>query len=365
VAGTAYRLTDLDLASRLSFFLWSSIPDEELLDVATGGKLSDPVVLDQQVRRMLGDPRSQALVDNFANQWLRLGKLAGAVPDLNVFPDFDENLRDAMLKETDLFIGTQLREDRSVLELLSAKYTFVNDRLARHYGIPNIYGAHFRRVTFNDGVRGGLLSQASILTVTSYPNRTSPVVRGKWLLANMLGAPPPPPPPDVPALKDPGVDGQPHSVRERMEVHRKNPVCASCHQRMDPLGFSLENFDALGKWRAVADDAPIDAAASLPDGTQFKGVDGLRTLLLSHRDEFVRTLTEKLLGYSIGRGIEYYDLPAVRKITNDAATHNYRWSSVIAGIVRSTPFTMGIVQNAPSEERVATSTPSPSAAPSH
>ncbi len=347
--GTVYRLSDLDLASRLSFFLWSSIPDDELLDVAVRGKLSDSVVLDQQVRRMLADPHAQALVDNFATQWLRLGKLAGAVPDLNVYPEFDENLRDAMLKETNLFIASQLREDRSVLDLLTAKYTFVNERLARHYGIPNIYGAHFRRVNIDGGVRGGLLSQASILTVTSYPNRTSPVVRGKWLLANMLGAPPPPPPPDVPALKEPGVEGQPHSIRERMEVHRQNPVCASCHQRMDPLGFSLENFDAIGKFRAVADDAPIDAAASLPDGTQFTGVDGLRTLLVSHRDEFVRTLTEKLLGYAVGRGLEYYDLPAVRKITKDAGTRNYRWSSLIAGIVTSTPFTQGIVGEAQSE----------------
>jgi hypothetical protein len=354
--GTVYRLSDLDLASRLSFFLWSSIPDAELLDVAIGGKLGNPLVLDQQVRRMLADSRSQALVDNFANQWLRLGKLAGIVPDVDAFPDFDENLRDAMLQETDLFIGSQLREDRSVLELLTAKYTFVNDRLARHYGIRDIYGNHFRRVTFNDGGRGGLLSQASILTVTSYPNRTSPVLRGKWLLANMLGAPPPPPPADVPALKEAGVDGQPRSVRERMEAHRKNPVCASCHQRMDPLGFSLENFDALGKWRAVADNAPIDASASLPDGTQFKGVEGLRTLLVSHQDDFVRTLTERLLAYSVGRGVEYYDLPAVRKITKDAATDNYRWSSLIAGIIKSTPFTMGIAQSAPPEERVA-STP--------
>jgi hypothetical protein len=355
--GTAYRLSNLDLASRLSFFLWSSIPDDELLDAAISGKLSNPIVLDRQVHRMLADARSQALVANFANQWLRLGKLAGVVPDVDAFPDFDENLRDAMLQETDVFIGSQLREDRSVLELLTAKYTFVNDRLARHYGIPDVYGNHFRRVNFNDGVRGGLLSQASILTVTSYPNRTSPVLRGKWLLANMLGAPPPPPPPDVPALKDAGADGQPHSVRERMEIHRKNPVCASCHQRMDPLGFSLENFDALGKWRAVADDAPIDAAASLPDGTEFKGVEGLRSLLVGHSDDFVRTLTEKLLSYAVGRGVEYYDEPAVRKITKDAAPRNYRWSSLIAGIVKSTPFTMGIVQSAPPDERVAASTP--------
>ena len=354
--GVPYRLSDLDLASRLSFFLWSSIPDDELLDVAVRGKLSDPAVLNQQMRRMLADRRAQALVDNFANQWLRLGKLAGVVPDLNVYSEFDENLRDAMLKETNLFFGSQLRDDRSVLDLLTAKYTFVNERLARHYGIPNIYGAHFRRVNLDGGVRGGLLSQASILTVTSYPNRTSPVVRGKWLLANILGAPPPPPPPDAPSLKEPAVDGLPQSIRKRMEVHRTSPVCASCHQRMDPLGFSLENFDAIGKWRAVADGVPIDAAASLPDGTQFQGVEGLRTLLVGHQDEFVRTLTEKLLGYAVGRGVEYYDLPAVRKIAREAAGGNYRWSAIIAGIVRSAPFTMGIVQSTPSDDS-AQSTP--------
>jgi mono/diheme cytochrome c family protein len=343
--GTVYRLSDLELASRLSFFLWSSIPDDELLDAAIRGKLKDPLVLEQQVRRLLDDPRSKALVDNFANQWLKLGKIAGVVPDANVHPDFDENLREAMQEETERFIASQLREDRSVMDLLTANYTFVNERLARHYQIPNIYGNHFRRVTFTDGVRGGLLGQASILTVTSYPDRTSPVVRGKWLLENMLGAPPPPPPPDVPALKESGTDGQPRSVRERMEAHRKNPACAVCHVRMDPLGFSLENFDSLGKWRTVSDGAPIDTAAALPDGTQFQGVTGLRQLLVSHRDDFVRTFTEKLLAYALGRGVEYYDLPTVRQITREAAASNYRWSSLIAGIVRSTPFTMSVVKS--------------------
>jgi uncharacterized protein DUF1592/uncharacterized protein DUF1588/uncharacterized protein DUF1585/uncharacterized protein DUF1587/uncharacterized protein DUF1595 len=355
--GTVYRLSDLELASRLSFFLWSSIPDDELLDVATRGRLKDPLMLEQQVRRLLDDPRSKALVDNFANQWLKLGKIAGVVPDADVHPDFDENLREAMQEETQRFIGSQLREDRSVMDLLTANYTFVNERLARHYQIPNIYGNHFRRVTFTDGVRGGLLGQASILTVTSYPDRTSPVVRGKWLLENMLGAPPPPPPPDVPALKESGTAGQPRSVRERMEAHRRNPACAVCHVRMDPLGFSLENFDSLGKWRTVSDGAPIDTAAALPDGTQFQGVTGLRQLLVSHRDDFVRTFTEKLLAYAVGRGVEYYDLPAVRKVTREAAANNYRWSSLIAGIVRSTPFTMSIVKSAPSEYSVARSAP--------
>jgi uncharacterized protein DUF1592/uncharacterized protein DUF1588/uncharacterized protein DUF1585/uncharacterized protein DUF1587/uncharacterized protein DUF1595/cytochrome c len=355
--GTVYRLSDLELASRLSFFLWSSIPDDELLDLAARGKLKDPSILQQQVRRLLGDPRSKALVDNFANQWLKLGKIAGVVPDADVHPEFDENLREAMQQETRLFIGSQLREDRSVMDLLTANYTFVNERLARHYQIPNVYGNHFRSVTFTDGVRGGLLGQAGILTVTSYPDRTSPVVRGKWLLDNMLGAPPPPPPPDVPALKESGTEGQPRSVRERMETHRRNPACAVCHVRMDPLGFALENFDSLGKWRTVSDGAPIDAAAALPDGTQFQGVAGLRTLLVSHRDDFVRTFTEKLLAYAVGRGVEYYDRPAVRKITREAAGDNFRWSSLIAGIVKSMPFSMGIVKSAPSDDNVARSTP--------
>jgi hypothetical protein len=346
--GTVYRLSDLDLASRLSFFLWSSIPDDELLDVAIRGKLGDAAVLAKQVRRMLADPRSQALVDNFATQWLSLGKLAGIVPDVDVYPEFDENLREAMQQETRRFIGSQLREDRSVMDLLTANYTFVNERLAQHYGIPNVYGAHFRKVTLEDGRRAGLLGHASTLTATSYPNRTSPVLRGKWVLANLLGAPPPPPPADVPPLKDPGEDGQPRSVRERMEQHRKNPACASCHQRMDPLGFSLENFDGLGKWRSSSDGAPVDAAAVLPDGTQLEGLNGLRTLLVSHPEDFVRTLGEKMLSYAIGRVIESDDLPAVRKIARESATQNYRWSSLVSSIVTSTPFTMAVVE--PSED---------------
>ena len=337
--GSVYRLTDIDLASRLSFFLWSSIPDEPLLDAAARGALSTPAELDQQVRRMLKDPRSEALVNNFASQWLTLGKLAGVVPDVDAYPEFDENLRDAFREETRLFVGAQLREDRGIGELLTANYTYVNERLARHYQIPNVYGSHFRRVTFNDGRRGGLLGQGSILTVTSYPNRTSPVLRGRWLLDNILGAPPPAPPPDVPPLPENSA-GRPRSIREQMEAHRKNPACAVCHVRMDPLGFSLENFDALGKWRTSSDDLPVDASASLPDGTKFEGIDGLRQLMAGHQEDFARTLTQKLLAYSLGRSIEPADFPTIRQVARNAASGGYRWSSLIMGIVRSTPFTM-------------------------
>jgi mono/diheme cytochrome c family protein len=342
--GSVYRLGDLDLASRISFFLWSSIPDDELLNAAIAGKLKQPAVLEHQVRRMLADPRSKALVDNFVDQWLQMGKLAGLVPDSDAFPEFDENLREAMHQETTEFVSAQLREDRSALDLLTADYSYLNERLAKHYGIPNIYGNQFRKVTFTDGVRGGLLGQASVLTVTSYPNRTSVVLRGKWLLANLLGAPPAPPPADVPSLKDAGQDGQPRSLRDRMEQHRKNPACSGCHQRMDPLGFALENFDALGKWRTVADGERINTSASLPDGTHFEGMAGLRKLLLNHKDDYVRTLTEKLLAYGVGRGIEYYDEPAVRQIARESAPADYRWSSLVLGIVRSKPFSMGIVK---------------------
>jgi mono/diheme cytochrome c family protein len=339
-AGASYRLSDLELASRMSFFIWSSIPDDELLSLATRGRLKDPAVVEQQVKRMLADRRSDALVDNFATQWLKLGKIVAVKPDEYEYPEFDENLRSAIQEETRLFISSQLHEDRSVVDLLSADYTFVNDRLARHYGIPDVYGNQFRKITFKDGIRGGLLGEASILTATSYPNRTSPVVRGRWILENLLGAPPPPPPPDVPALKEGGAEGQPRSIRERMEIHRKNPACAACHVRMDPLGFSLENFDGLGKWRTMSDGEPVDSSAALPDGTQFDGVLGLRKLLLDHRDEFARTLTDKMLAYAIGRSVEYYDLPVVRQVTRSAAAGGYRWSAVIFGIVKSAPFTM-------------------------
>jgi hypothetical protein len=293
---------------------------------------------------MLADSRSQALVENFASQWLDLSRLKGAAPDSDLFPNFDENLREAFQQETKLFIGSQLRTDRSVTELLTANYTFVNERLARHYQIPNVYGDRFRKVTSTDDTRGGLLGEGSILTATSYPNRTSPVLRGKWLLDNILGTPPPPPPPDVPALKENGDNGK-ATVRERMEEHRKSPACAVCHVRMDPLGFSLENYDAIGKWRTAADGAAIDSSAALPDGTQFQGVTGLKQFLRSHREQFVGTLTQKLLVYALGREVQYYDLPAVRKITRDAAPADFRWSSLILGIVKSTPFQMGIVKN--------------------
>jgi mono/diheme cytochrome c family protein len=338
--GQPYRVSDLDLASRLSFFLWSSIPDDELLAAATTGALSDRATLERQVRRMLADHRAQALVDNFASQWLTIGKLAGVVPDVDAYPEFDENLRDAFKQETRLFIGSQLREDRSVIDLLTANYSFVNERLARHYQIPNVYGSHFRRVTFSDGVRGGLLGQGSILTVTSYPNRTSPVLRGRWLLDNILGAPPPPPPPDIPLLNEAGADTKSMSIRQQMEAHRKNPSCAVCHVRMDPLGFSLENFDALGKWRRTSDGIPVDASGALPDGTRFEGITGLRQLMASHQEDFARTFTQKLLAYALGRSLEAGDLPAVRRIARDAAGGGYRWSSIILGVATSTPFTM-------------------------
>jgi hypothetical protein len=344
-AASAYRLGDLDLASRLSFFLWGSVPDEELLKTAVRGTLQDPASLERQVQRMLRDRRAKALVNNFATRWLELGKMAGAVPDTELYSEFDENLRDAMEQETRLFVASQIQDDRPVPELLTANYSFLNERLAKHYGIPNVYGNHYRRYTFADGVRGGLLGQASILTVTSYGNRTSVVMRGRWVLANLLGAPPPPPPADVPALKDAGMDGAPRSLRDRMDVHRKNPVCASCHQRMDPIGFALEHFDADGKWRTVSDGERIDAAASLPDGTRFDGVKGLRALLVSHKEDFVRTLSAKLLAYAIGRGLESSDQPAVRKIARDAARHDDRWSSIISGIVNSTPFRMSTVRS--------------------
>ena len=340
-AGASYFVSDLELASRMSFFLWSSIPDDELLDVAVRGQLRDPLVLEQQVRRMLNDSRARALVDGFAVQWLSLRRLQSVGPTPELFPQFDDNLRDAFQRETELFFDSQVREDLSILDLLRADYTFANERLARHYGIPNVYGNRFRRVTFNDGQRGGLLGQGSILTVTSYPTRTSPVLRGHWLLEHILGSPPPPPPPDVPALPDRGEGGLPASVRERLEQHRDNPVCANCHASMDPLGFALENFDAIGMWRATGEaGAPIDASGVFPDGTKFQGLAGLREILLNESDQFVQTVTEKLTTYALGRGVQYYDMPAVRKIIREAKLHDYRWSSLVLGIVKSMPFQM-------------------------
>jgi cytochrome c553 len=339
---TIYRISDLELASRLSFFLWSSLPDEELLDAAERGRLRVPAVLDGQVRRMLADFRATALVDNFAGQWLLLRNLRNAKPTPDTFPDFDESLRESLQRETELFLGSQLREDRSVVELLTANYTFVNQRLARHYEIPNVYGSNFRRVTLGPEThRGGLLGQGGLLMVTSYPNRTSPVLRGKWVLDNILGTPPPQPPPDVPNLKDRGEDGRPASVRERLEEHRKNPACAACHAPMDPLGFALENFDAIGKWRTKSEaGTPIDASAALAGSAPFDGPEGLRALLLDRREQFVGTVIQKMLAYALGRGLDDYDLPAVRKIRRESASRDYRWSSIISGIVRSTPFQM-------------------------
>jgi hypothetical protein len=336
----AYRISDLELASRLSFFLWSASPDDELLDLAERGKLKEPGVLEQQVRRMLRDARSQALVNNFAGQWLYLRNIQSVMPDLETFPNFDENLRAAFQKETELFFESIVREDRSVLDLLNADYTFLNERLARHYGIPNVYGSHFRKVTLTDEARRGLLGQGSILTVTSYVTRTSPTIRGKWVLENILGAPPPPPPANVPALQDRREDGKILSVRQQMEQHRANPVCSTCHSRMDPLGFALENFDAIGKWRTTsgADDTPIDASGQLPDGTKIDGPAELRKVLAGKETQFVTTVTEKLLTYALGRGVEYYDQPSARRIVREAAASDYRWSSLMLGIINSTPF---------------------------
>ena len=336
-----YDISDLALASRLSFFLWASIPDDELLDVAANGTLRDPGVLEAQVRRMLADPRADTLVTNFAAQWLYLRNLPAVSPNFITFPDFDDTLRRAMRQETELFFGSIIHEDRSALDLLTADYTFVNERLAKHYDIPNIYGSHFRRITLPpESPRGGLLGQASILAVTAYATRTSPVVRGKWILENLLGTPPPPPPPNVPPLSEDKSDAV-LSMRERMVEHRRNPVCASCHAIMDPVGLSLENFDAVGRWRTLTDGfAPIDASGSFPDGTTFDGVSGLKQAILGRSDQFIRTLTEKLLTYALGRAMEYYDAPAVRAIERTAARDDYRFSSLILGIVKSTPFQM-------------------------
>ena len=343
-AGTTYALSDLEIASRLSFFLWSSGPDDELIDLAVAGRLNDPAMLEQQARRMLADPRSVELVRNFAGQWLRLGDLGSVVPDAIEFPDFDENLREAFQQETELFVESLIREDRGVLDLLGAGYTFVNERLAAHYGIANIYGSHFRRVQLDPETaerRGGIIGHGSVLTVTSYPNRTSPVLRGKWILNNILGTPPPPPPADVPDLPDRGEDGRPATVRDRLARHRESPVCSVCHAQMDPLGLALENYDAVGRWRTTGEaNLPIEASGALPDGTAFDGPGGLRSLLLGGRERFVGTVTEKLLGYALGRGPEFYDRPSVRAIVGQAASGDYRWSSIIVGIVKSEPFRM-------------------------
>lgn len=343
-AGTNYEISDLELASRLSFFLWSSLPDDELLGVATRGQLRDPDVLERQTRRMLDDERARALVTNFASQWLYLRNVPAVYPDEDLFPHVGEALRRAMRRETELFVESVFRGDQSVLDLLTADYTFVNERLARHYEIPHVYGSHFRRVSLagqpNDA-RRGLLGHASILAVTSYPNRTSPVLRGKWVLENLLGTPPASPPPDVPSLEETSESGEVLSMREATERHRANPVCASCHQLMDPPGFALEQFDAVGRFRThTAANTPIDATGEFPDGARFDGASGLRAALVSRPERFVGTLTEKLMTYALGRGLEYYDAPTVRGILRDAAQHDYRFSSLVLGIVKSPPFRM-------------------------
>jgi mono/diheme cytochrome c family protein len=338
----SYPISDLELASRLSFFLWSSLPDDELLKQAEANRLRKPAVLTAQVRRMLADERSRALVNNFAAQWLYLRNVPAARPDTQIFPDFDENLRQAFRRETELLFETIMREDRSVLDLIGARYTFLNERLARHYGIGGVYGSQFRRVTLPaDSVRGGLLGQGSILTVTSYPNRTSPVLRGKWILENVFGSGPPPPPPDVPELGERSEDGRLLSMRQRMAQHRSNAVCASCHTTMDSLGLPLENFDAVGAWRdrGESNDA-IDASGTMPDGTPFTGARELREALLRHPGPFLTALTEKLLTYAVGRGLAYYDAPAVRAITREAARRDYAFSAIVLGIVNSVPFQM-------------------------
>ncbi|MBI2188358.1 MAG: DUF1592 domain-containing protein [Acidobacteria bacterium] len=339
-AAVPYRVSDLELASRLSFFLWSSIPDEELLDAAIRGELRRPDVLEKQARRMLADPRSFNLASNFAGQWLRLRNLDSVSPDQRLYPDFDDNLRQAFRQETELFVDSVLREDRSVLDLLEADYTFLNERLAKHYGIPGVYGSRFRRVTLDpDSRRGGLLRHGSILSVTSYATRTSPVIRGVWVLSNIFGAPPPPPLPNVPALDGSVPANLP--IRERLSAHRKDPVCASCHRTIDPVGFVLENFDAVGRWREHdGDNGTIDAEGGLPGAGTLNGVAGLEAALLRHPELFAGTLTEKLLTFALGRGVESYDAPAVRKILREARPDGYRFSSLILGIVKSVPFQM-------------------------
>ena len=341
-AHTPYRLTDLQLASRLSFFLWSSIPDDELLDLASRSELSKPAVLERQVKRMLADSRSSALVTNFASQWLHLRNLESITPDLRLFPDFDDNLRQAFRRETELNFESLVREDRDIRSLLKSNQTYLNERLAKHYGIPHIYGSHFRLVKLDpNSERGGLLRQGSVLTVTSYATRTSPVIRGKWILDNLIGTPPPPPPANVPALKDNTVSSS-LSVRERLAEHRANPACAGCHKLMDPAGFALENFDAVGRWRSIEEGKPIDASGGLPDGRKFSSVAGLEQALLDRPEIFASALTEKLLTYAVGRVVDPADGPAIRQVVRAAKQNDYRFSSLIVAIVQSTPFQMRI-----------------------
>jgi hypothetical protein len=338
--GETFEIAPLELASRLSFFLWSSLPDDPLLALAESGALGDDAVLDAEIERMLADPRSVALVDNFASQWLFLRDVEAKDPDLFLFRDYDEGLREAFIEETELFVDSIVREDRSVLELITADYTFLNERLAEHYGIPHIQGSHFRRVELPEkSPRGGLLGQGSVLTLTSYPTRTSPVLRGKYVLDNLLASPPPPPPPDVPSLQtEPPAEQATLTLREAMAAHRADPECASCHAEMDPIGFAFEHFDAVGRWRDTDGGLPIEAASRLPDGTEIDGIAGVKRMLLESPERFVSAVTEKLLMYALGRNIQYYDRPAVRAIVRDAAAENYEFAALVRGVVKSVPF---------------------------
>ncbi len=347
-AGVPYRVSDIALASRLSFFLWSSIPDDELIELAAGGKLRDPIVLGQQITRMLKDPRSDALVTNFTGQWLNVRSLKTSEPAVNLFPDFDDNLRTAFQREIELFFGSIVQEDRSVLDLLTADYTFVNERLAKHYGMPNIYGPRFRRVTLTPDLdmRRGLLGKGALLTITSVAARTSPVIRGKWFLTTFLGVSPPDPPPNVPALKEKPADSTGNvkalTMRQSLEAHHSNPACATCHRSFEPMGFALENFDAVGAWRRQDEGQPIDATGVFPDGTKLDGVASLRNLVVRYQDQFVRVVAEKLLIYALGRGVDYQDMPLVRSIVRDSARTTYRFSSIVSAIVRSQAFQMNM-----------------------
>jgi mono/diheme cytochrome c family protein len=358
-AGAVYQITDAELASRLALFLWSSIPDDELIDVAAQGKLKDPVVLEQQVRRMLKDPRSDALVNNFTGQWLSVRSLKTSEPVVNLFPDFDDNLRNAFQREVELFFGSVVQEDRSAIDLLTADYTFVNERLAKHYGIPNIYGPRFRRVALTPDLdmRRGLLGKGALLTVTSQAARTSPVIRGKWFLTTFLGVSPPDPPPNVPAIKEKPADSTGNlkapTMRQTLEAHHANPTCATCHKTFEPMGFALENFDAVGGWRTLDEGQPIDATGVVPDGTKLSGVATLRDLTVRYQDQFVRVIAEKLVTYALGRGVEYQDMPLVRSIVRDSAASKYRFSSLIFGIVKSQAFQMNMKTGESSQLRAA------------
>jgi hypothetical protein len=358
-AGKSYRVDDLALASRLAFFLWSSVPDDELIDLAAQGKLKDPAVLDKQVRRMLADPKSEALITNFTGQWLGVRTLKSSEPVVNLFPDFDDNLRSAYQNEVELFFGSVVREDRSILDLLTANYTFVNERLAKQYGIPNVYGSQFREVTLPPelDMRRGLLGKGALLTQTSNAARTSPVTRGKWFLQTFLGVTPPDPPPNVPTLKEQPVDStgnaKPPTMRQTMEAHRANPVCASCHKIFEPIGIALENFDAVGTWRTQDGDSPIDASGVLVDGSKVDGVASLREALVRRSDQFARVVTEKMLTYALGRGVEYQDMPLVRSIVHESAGSNYDFSSIVLGIVKSAPFQMNTKTGGDNQQRAA------------